>query len=261
VPARTCTGDIAIATTSSTEADIAPTAAAGSTSGPVPAADQTGPAPATSTVGTEEPAASTQGVGVPSQDGKSWLEAFAAECPDTQRANDFSNNFVPKQGVDYLWVEELARHRRDEITNIFESLDTKATTITTYLTSGLGVFTIASLASVWSAKVPVHVLVYAMPALIFAIAAVVMALLARWPRNVLQPPKAETGVRFAERFPNDTLRARALTIPLWELCNAVLAKRTGDKAWYVAWSFILMACSIITLPLPLLYVLLWGVTP
>lgn len=178
-----------------------------------------------------------------------------AAHPEAARAAAFRESFEPKEGVDYEWVEDRAKEQYEEMHKAFDDLDAKATSIINYLSSGAGLFTLGSLAGVAAAKVPTTVIWCALPSMCFAVAAIVAALLARWPRRIFRPPAPDQMVKLAEHYPNDTKRARALMLPQWQWVTALLRAAVEDKAWYVGWSVILMGAAVAFLLLPLLVTL------
>jgi hypothetical protein len=180
------------------------------------------------------------------------LDSTTASNADAASAMQFRNSFEPLEGVDYSWIEDIGKDEYKSLNSTFDSLDAKATAIITHVSSGAGLLTLGSLAGVATAKVPTLVIEWAIPSMVFAVAAIIAALLARWPRFVWPPPSGDQLVQLAEHYPTDAKRARALMIPQWQWVNALLREKVNDKAWYIAWSTVLMALAIASLLIPLI---------
>ncbi len=178
-----------------------------------------------------------------------------AAHPEARRAAEFAERFRPVDGVAYEWVEEYAQEQYEKMYRTFTSLDAKATSIINYLSSGAGLFTLGTLAGISAAKVPTHVVWWAVPSMVAAVVAIVFALMARWPRRVFPLPCADELTRLAEQFGSNDSEgkgARAMMIPQWQWVTALLGAQVDDKAWYVGWATVLMGLTIAMLLFPVL---------
>jgi len=171
--------------------------------------------------------------------------------PRAHRARQFAREFVPREGVDYTWVEQYAREQYVAFRSVWDVLDNKATTIITTLTSATGLFTLGTIAVVTTAKVPVDVVEWALPTILAAIAAIILAAWSRRPVDIFPPPDPEQMVRMAHDFPGGC-EGRALMIPQWFWLTELLRGPLAAKARYVAWATWLMIASLVGLLLPLI---------
>lgn len=179
------------------------------------------------------------------------LNAATEANPDASAARRFQQTFTPQIGADYSWVEQYAKQQYETGLKMFADLDAKAASIITALSSATGLFTLGSLAAISSAKVPAGVVAWAAPSLICAVLAIVCAALVRRPRSIFQPPTAETMVSMADQYPTETdTRGRAMMIPLWNWCFALLREPLDIKAWYIERSTWLTVASVTLLLLP-----------
>ncbi len=181
------------------------------------------------------------------------FEAARISDPDVVRIEQWQREFSPKDGVDYKWVEEYAKQQFDALKKMFDDLDGKATAIINYLTSGAGLFTLGTLAALFSAKVASWAIVCAIPSVLCAIIAVGLAAWTRKPRNVFTPPPPDQMVDMAEHFSSDeTERGRALMIPIWYLCSTLLRQEIALKGKYLNLATWLMIATVASLLIPLI---------
>ena len=165
----------------------------------------------------------------------------------------FNESFDPVEGVDYGWVEDYAKEAYLSLRQSLTKLDDKAATVINYLAGGAGLFTLGSLAGVAAAKVPPVVVWWAIPSMTFAVAAIVLATIARIPRATFAPPGADKVKRLAEHYGTaEAAKKAGALLPQWHLLTALLRPTLDAKAWWLSWSNWCMVIAICLLLLPLI---------
>ncbi|QDU22103.1 hypothetical protein [Urbifossiella limnaea] len=181
------------------------------------------------------------------------LAADAAGDPAALAAIQFVQDFTPKPGVDYAWVEENARKAYELTAAAFDALDAKAGAIIGYVGAGAGLAAFGTVNTAATAAVHPAVAAAAVPTILFAVAALVFAARCRKSEPVYTLPSAIRLARRAEQ--NATAaEARAYLIPQWNLSAAMLRvviRRKGELVDNATWCF---GCAVASLLLPLLAV-------
>lgn len=169
--------------------------------------------------------------------------------------------FIPRDGVDYGWVAEYAKAKHEDTVRVFDILDDKATAIVNALTAGAGVFTLGSLAGVAAAKVPPTVIWWALPSMLSAVAAVVLATLVRIPWGFHRAGPIKEAVAVAEHYRTRKKAERAgATLTLWADVDALNAGVLVKKSNLLWWANVAVIAAVGLLLLPLIASLVAGST-
>lgn len=114
-----------------------------------------------------------------------------------QEAQKLVKDFKARDGVDYAWVAEYARHEYDRFFQTADTLDAKADSIVSHL-GVLSAF--LTLAAGWGVQAHIGswLLLSALPAFVAALLAMATALKARSPIDQPFPPSIEGALKYAE---------------------------------------------------------------
>lgn len=188
------------------------------------------------------------------------LEAAIAGDPGARAADEYQRTHQPVEGIDYRPAEAYAKEVYLHARQVFKNLDEKATVIINYLASGAGLFTLGSLAGVAAAKVPPLVVWLALPSMGCAVAAIVLATLARRPRPVFPPGNATQAAAVAEACVDEALAKKMAWALLaqWNLLTALLRRPIAAKGWYIERANWCLVAAVGLLLVPLITSLLVG---
>lgn len=181
------------------------------------------------------------------------VRAATSQSVAATRAQRFQSEFVPRDDVDYTWVEDCAKSQYEYTFKVFADLDAKATAIITHVTSGTGLLALGTVTAVYAAKIPVHVVLAAMPAFVFAVLAVRAAALARAPMDTYPLPPADELVLMAHARPKG---GRASLIPMWQWAGALMGSTLKRKADLIGRATWLMTVAVALLAVPMLMAVL-----
>lgn len=131
---------------------------------------------------------------------------------------------------------------------IFKELDDKAGSIITYVGSGVGLLTLSSVAAITDPKIPRAVIFAALPAVLFSLAALVSALMARRTRAVYLPPCVKTATEYVAFFGD---RAESAFIAHAHLCMSLMSPVMINKRWWVELAMIMSVVAVAFLIIPL----------
>ena len=180
------------------------------------------------------------------------------EPPAVATARVFDRTFEPLPGVEYGWVVKYSREQYEEAKKVFDSLDVKATTIITYLSSGTGLLTIGSVVAVATDKVSAAVVLCSVPAIVCSCVALVFALRARRPLPVEQPSGVDKVVGIANHYKSES-NAEAAFLSHWYLLTVLLRSPIYIKSWNVGYATKLVVLTVALLLAPLIAALVFQV--
>jgi hypothetical protein len=167
-----------------------------------------------------------------------------------EEAQAWQRSFVPKNAIDYSWVEKYAKEQFDFLKKTFDDLDAKATAIINYLTSAAGVFTLGSTTALFAGKVSSWVIFASLPAVALAIIAVGVASWCRKPREIRPTPAPREMVELAE-YEGGRFQAWMM-IPLWNWSSLLLRDQVERKGRLLERATLLMIVAVVLLLLPLI---------
>jgi hypothetical protein len=115
-----------------------------------------------------------------------------------QKALEFMKTATAKAGIKYDWVLDYAKEYWDYRRKVLENLDEKSDSIIKYLGGGIGLTALGILGKIDDKNA--YLVVWLLPSLITALAAIVLAAWARSPRPVSGLPRIEDAVlHYAEK--------------------------------------------------------------
>jgi len=127
-----------------------------------------------------------------------WLIPSYRSAPEYLAAEDFNDQIEPGDGIDYEWVLAYAKDlsaRREKIAGI---MDEKADAIIKYMGGGVGLFALGAIAAVPQGQG--YLLLYSLPAVLFALCSVFLAALIRKPNDMPGLPSVADAMNYANRY-------------------------------------------------------------
>lgn len=181
-------------------------------------------------------------------------------------AMQFAKEFNPVSGVNYDWLLEQTKNYYWTIDKDSENIDAKANSLISYYGAGTGLLVVASTIAVCEGKIPASVGWWFAPAVVCGLAAIVLALISRWPCRWIAGPGTPACNRYINHYLeikradgtlyNDsasaTKRAEYYTIGTWYHSAVENSIAVGKKAWWLNLAYIASAASVVLLLIPFL---------
>lgn len=110
--------------------------------------------------------------------------------PYVRDALAFNATFAPDWGIDYQWVVRHAKEQYAAADAAFRQVDEKAGALVGYLGGASGLIAVGAVAGTSGGQIDARLVLTAVPAFAFAVAAVACATIARRPYGFAMPPTA-----------------------------------------------------------------------
>ncbi|WP_157369944.1 hypothetical protein [Zavarzinella formosa] len=191
------------------------------------------------------------------------------KSPDYIAALQAYRQFESQEGVNYEPVIEYARELFDRSEKTDRLLDEKADSIIKYLGGGSALVTFGALMSI-KADSPnaclmgVVALVFLIPSLVCAVAAVRYAIMVRMPRASAMPPNVDFAVKMAEFYKDKDAIQLNLFLILSPICEAAvhrnIQKSKGVSAAHRAYAWAMGLLILPVLAMAICLLVLWATT-
>jgi len=174
----------------------------------------------------------------------SWPD-YIPDDPDYRKAVEFEETFTPHSDRDYDWVWTYASENFGRLETMYKDLDSKADSIIRYLGGGTGLVTLGAIATISKETAPI--VLWMVPSVLIALAAIVFAARARVPVKTPFPPSVEGAVKYVNAFDQ---QAKDTFLGQWHLTCEAMRLAIREKAWGVKWATRLFTLALTTLLLP-----------
>jgi hypothetical protein len=178
------------------------------------------------------------------------LDQAAAVSEHVRLAEIFCRTFIPNPDprADYKWVIQFAKDQYTAVVKNFDDIDGKAASLIGYFGGGAGAIAVGALAGVLADKTPPLVAAAAVPSFVVAMAAVILATLARQRFTFYLP-----NVRGAAEYANDLYECAEIQfVGQWVWATALTAHASNKRARYYNRAIWCAAAAIGLLLLPML---------